>query len=272
VRHGLFLPPFDELADPHRLVELAVLAESSGWDGVFLWDHLTYPAPVTAIIDPYVCLSAIAAATSRIALGPMITPLTKRTLAVVVRQALALDALSRGRLIMGFGLGDDPPIGERDQPLHALGGGDRGRALSEAVALFRALQRGETTPHDGEYYHVPAQSFVGGAPEARDVPIWLGVRWGHVAPLRRAAGYDGAFAIFLDAPNNVAAIRATLREAGADLQHFDVVVWSGGIDAADANEWAEAGVTWLLRGAGPFNLRFQEIRDQIAAGPRRENT
>ena len=270
MRHGLFLPPFDELADPHRLVELAVLAESTGWDGFFLWDHLTYPAPVSAIIDPYVCLSAVAAATSRIALGPMITPLTKRTLAVVVRQALALDALSRGRLIMGFGLGDDPPIGERDQPLHALRGDARGRALSEAVALFRALQRGDAEAHDGEYFHVPTQSFVGGAPAAREIPIWLGARWGNAAPLRRAATYDGAFEIFLDAPDNVADVRATLREAGADLNHFDLVVWSGGIDATDADQWAAQGVTWLLRGAGPFDLRFREVRDQIAAGPRRE--
>ncbi|MDE3008497.1 MAG: LLM class flavin-dependent oxidoreductase [Acidobacteriota bacterium] len=270
MRHGLFLPPFDELADPHRLVELAVLAESSGWDGFFLWDHLTYPAPVSAILDPYVCLSAVATATSRMAIGPMITPLTKRTLAVVARQALALDALSHGRLIMGFGLGDDPPLGERDQPLHVLNGVERGRALSEAVALFRDLLRGDARAHDGEYYQVPARTFVGGGTRSRDVPIWLGARWPHQAPLRRAAAYDGAFEIFLDGPENVAEVRSTLQTAGANLEHFDVVVWSGAIDALDAARWSAQGVTWLLRGAGPFNMRFEEIRDQIAAGPRRE--
>lgn len=39
-RRGLFLPPFDVLADPRLVAELAVEAEGAGWDGVFLWDHL----------------------------------------------------------------------------------------------------------------------------------------------------------------------------------------------------------------------------------------
>jgi len=36
----VFLPPFDDFADPRRLVDLAVAAEESGWDGFFLWDHV----------------------------------------------------------------------------------------------------------------------------------------------------------------------------------------------------------------------------------------
>ena len=52
MRQALFLPPFDDLADPEHLIELAVLAESAGWDGFFLWDHLLYDAPVRDILDP----------------------------------------------------------------------------------------------------------------------------------------------------------------------------------------------------------------------------
>ena len=36
----MFLPPFDDFADPRRLVDLAIAAEESGWDGFFLWDHV----------------------------------------------------------------------------------------------------------------------------------------------------------------------------------------------------------------------------------------
>ena len=46
MRQGIFLPAFDEMADPDHLVELAVAAEASGWDGFFLWDHLLYSEPV----------------------------------------------------------------------------------------------------------------------------------------------------------------------------------------------------------------------------------
>lgn len=113
MRHGLFIAPFDELADPHRMMELAVATERAGRDGIFLWDHLDYPEPVEAILDSYACLSAIGSVTTRIQLGPMVTPLTKRCLAVVARQSTTLELLSNGRLIMGFGLGDDADIGGR---------------------------------------------------------------------------------------------------------------------------------------------------------------
>ena len=85
MQQGLFFPAFDGVADPHRLVELAQIAESAGWDGVFLWDHLLYSGGVTKILDPYISLAAIASATSTIQLGAMVTPLNRRRPQVVAR-------------------------------------------------------------------------------------------------------------------------------------------------------------------------------------------
>src|ERR1700722_15722956 len=112
VQQGLFFPAFDGVADPHRLVELAKVAEASGWDGLFLWDHLLYNGDVTEILDPYIALAAIASATTTIQLGAMVTPLIRRRPQVVARQAVALDLLSNGRLVLGFGIGDDGDRGE----------------------------------------------------------------------------------------------------------------------------------------------------------------
>ncbi len=89
MRQGLFFPAFDGVADPHRLVELAKVAEASGWDGLFLWDHLLYDGDVTKILDPYIALAAIASATTTIQLGAMVTPLIRRRPQVVARQAVA---------------------------------------------------------------------------------------------------------------------------------------------------------------------------------------
>ena len=111
-RRGLFLPPFDVLADPALVAELAAEAEEAGWDGVFVWDHLLYADPVREIADPWICCAAIAVATSRIQLGPMVTPLSRRRPQVLARQAASLDRLSGGRLVLGFGLGDDGRVGE----------------------------------------------------------------------------------------------------------------------------------------------------------------
>ena len=72
MKAALFIPPFDELSDPNVLVRIAVAAEESGWDGVFLWDHLRYRDPVKAVADPWIAIAAIAQATERIAIGPMV--------------------------------------------------------------------------------------------------------------------------------------------------------------------------------------------------------
>jgi alkanesulfonate monooxygenase SsuD/methylene tetrahydromethanopterin reductase-like flavin-dependent oxidoreductase (luciferase family) len=60
MKRGLYLAPFDELADPRLLAELARVAESRGWDGLFLWDRIAYPPSDRAVADPWVALSAIA--------------------------------------------------------------------------------------------------------------------------------------------------------------------------------------------------------------------
>ena len=71
-------------------------------------------------------------------------------------------------------------------------------------------------------------------------------------------------------PADVAELRAQLREAGADLEHFDVAVVAD--DRGDARAWAEAGVTWLLTQLGPYRLNFEEALEAAAAGPRGDMT
>ena len=58
LKAGLWLPLFDELADPRECAQLAVEAEEAGWDGVFVWDHVRWQAPVSAVGDAWVTLAA----------------------------------------------------------------------------------------------------------------------------------------------------------------------------------------------------------------------
>jgi hypothetical protein len=78
MRSGLFLPLFDELADPALVARLAGEAEEVGWHGVFVWDHVRWREPVVEVADPWITLAAIATSTERIRLGPMVTPLARR--------------------------------------------------------------------------------------------------------------------------------------------------------------------------------------------------
>jgi alkanesulfonate monooxygenase SsuD/methylene tetrahydromethanopterin reductase-like flavin-dependent oxidoreductase (luciferase family) len=266
VRQGVFFPAFDGVADPHRLVELAVAAESAGWDGIFLWDHLLYDGGVTKILDPYISLAAIASATTTIQLGPMVTPLIRRRPQIVARQAVTLDLLSHGRLILGFGIGDDGDVGELSRFGEITDAVERGKTLSEGLEVLTGLLSGEQVQHVGEHFTIDDVTFQPTAAREGGIPIWLAARWPNVAPLRRAAHYGGVFVISMTDPDDVVQLRAQLESFGADLEHFDVVV--SGFVGDDPSPWAKAGVDWFLSWIGPYNLDFDEVREMIVAGPR----
>jgi alkanesulfonate monooxygenase SsuD/methylene tetrahydromethanopterin reductase-like flavin-dependent oxidoreductase (luciferase family) len=266
-RRGLFLPPFDALADPVLLADLAVEAEEAGWDGVFLWDHLLYADPVTEIADPWTCCAAIAVRTTRLQFGPMVTPLTRRRPQVLARQAATLDRLSGGRLVLGFGLGDDGGVGELSRFGEELDARVRAARLDEGLGLLRRLLAGEQVDHDGEHFAARDVRFLPAATRPGGIPFWIGGRWPNVAPLRRAARHDGAFVISLSGPDDLAGVRQTLTKArGGDLTGFDVVVELPA--DADPAPWEAAGATWVLTRLGPYRLDVADVRRVVRRGPR----
>jgi alkanesulfonate monooxygenase SsuD/methylene tetrahydromethanopterin reductase-like flavin-dependent oxidoreductase (luciferase family) len=266
MRQGVFFPPFDGVADPHSLVELGRTAEAAGWDGLFLWDHLLYAGGVTKILDPYISLAAIASATTTIQLGAMVTPLNRRRPQIVARQAVTLDLLSNGRLILGFGIGDDGESGELSKFGEATDAKERGAMLSEGLDVLTGLLSGEPLTHHGERYRADDVTFQPTAARAGGIPIWLAARWPNPAPIRRAARYGGVFVIQMKDPRDVAALRERLRSEGTDLDHFDVVI--SGFVGDDPTPWARAGADWFLSWIGPYNMNFAEVHEMIKEGPR----
>src|SRR6266699_7070245 len=100
-------PNFGSFGDARLMAELAHEAEDAGWNGFFVWDHIGgSPEQATPMADPWVALTAMAMATSRIKLGPMVTPIPRRRPWKLARESVTLDHLSEGRLILGVGLGD----------------------------------------------------------------------------------------------------------------------------------------------------------------------
>lgn len=245
-RRGLFVAPFDGLADPRVVAELARRAEAGGWEGFFVWDHLQYGDRVRDVADVWTCCAAVATSTERVLLGPMVTPLARRRPQVLARQAASLALLSSGRFVLGLGLGDDglgefADFGDETDPRV------RGRMLDEGLTVLQGLLSGEPVDHDGEHFTARGARF---SPAPR-VPLWLAGRHGNAAPLRRAARHDGFFVIGLEGPAGAVSTRESLLAAGAPVGHDLVVDLQ---PDQDPGPWLEGPATWVLTRVGPFDL------------------
>ena len=248
-KRGLFIAPFDELSDPHLLIELARAAEEQGWDGLFLWDHLVYREPVRAVIDPWVAMSAIAAHTERLTLGPLVTPVPRRRVAKLARETITLDHLSRGRLVLGVGIGNDNS-GELTRFGEELDGRRRAQLLDDGLDRLVELWSGEFVPR-------PVQQ--------PRIPVWVAGVWPHRRPVRRAARWDGLFPIELPDPEALATLAGEIERArDGGLHGFELVAEIG--PGEDPRPWAAGGATWVLTQFGMVP-REREVRETIAAGP-----
>jgi alkanesulfonate monooxygenase SsuD/methylene tetrahydromethanopterin reductase-like flavin-dependent oxidoreductase (luciferase family) len=73
---------------------------------IFIWDHTVFEPSWHPIGDTWVGLTTVALSTSRMNIGPLLTPLPRRRPWKLSREAVAVDQLSNGRLILGVGIGD----------------------------------------------------------------------------------------------------------------------------------------------------------------------
>jgi alkanesulfonate monooxygenase SsuD/methylene tetrahydromethanopterin reductase-like flavin-dependent oxidoreductase (luciferase family) len=241
MKRGIFVAPFDELADPRLLAELARDAEQTGFDGFFLWDHVAYRPPVQAILDPWICMAAIAVATERVLIGPLITPPARRRIHKLARETVTLDRLSDGRLVFGAGLGSDGS-GEFSQFGEEADPKARAKLLDDGLEQLERYWEGAFQPRPN-----------------RRIPIWLAARWPNRRPVRRAARFDGLFPIDLPGPEALAELAAEVPPPPYDI----VVTNEPGVDPGP---WFEAGATWCLTGFSnqpPLGV----VRGAIEAGP-----
>ena len=272
LRYGLYLPAFGPFGDPAVLVDLALRAEASGWDGVFLWDHLVHDA--LPIADPWATLGAIAQATRDLRFGPMVTPLPRRRPWVVARHASALSRLSGGRLILGTGLGSDE-FGD----LSRFGEPTRLPTLSamydEGLEVVRGVWSGRPFRHDGQHYHVTLGE---GVRDPHPIPVWVASLTSHPRVMRRAAGCDGIFPIRENrilAPDEVAGLLTELRRAGlSEGRAFDIAVAGNASPAwqepvtADLAGLTQAGMTWWMESLIHFDPLELSL-EIVDAGPPR---
>ncbi|HEY4387092.1 MAG TPA: LLM class flavin-dependent oxidoreductase [Ktedonobacteraceae bacterium] len=277
---ALDIPNFAAYNDPRLVAELAHEAEESGWDGFFLWDHINYvirgsqvqETPVMA--DPWIELAAIAMRTKRIKIGPMVTPLPRRRPWKLAREAVTLDHLSEGRLILGIGLGSDrsreySSFGEVSDPkVH-------GEMLDEGLELLAKLWSGEEFSFDGNHYHLSQVRFLPTPRQQPRIPVWIAGYWPSKKPFRRAAQWDGIFPLTAGLTMKPEDFRASIdytKSQRTSTSPFEVIAsgqTSGAEkaeDAATVAAFAEGGATWWLECFYPHHTP-EQVRKRIQQGP-----
>jgi alkanesulfonate monooxygenase SsuD/methylene tetrahydromethanopterin reductase-like flavin-dependent oxidoreductase (luciferase family) len=265
MRSGLWLPLFEDLADPRVVAGLAAEAEERGWHGVFVWDQIIWRQPIRQVADPWITLAAIAAATEEVALGPMVTPLPRRRPAKVARETATLDRLSRGRLILGVGLGGDQFAGEFSRTGDEVDDRLRGEMLDESLEILLAAWSGEPVNHRGRHYLIDNVQFLPRPAQRPRIPVWAAAFPGNVKPLRRAARCDGFFPVNLEHVDEFAQAVAAVQDLRGDNEApFDIAVELR--PGTDVSPYVAAGATWWMTELEP-GISLDEVRGLIREGP-----
>jgi alkanesulfonate monooxygenase SsuD/methylene tetrahydromethanopterin reductase-like flavin-dependent oxidoreductase (luciferase family) len=154
-----------------EILDIARRAEAAGLDALWLPDHMLL-APQWGGRDPWTLLAAVAASTSRIQIGTLVTCTAFRPPALLALMASTLDEISGGRLILGLGAG----YPDRDLSWRAFGYATDhpiGR-FEEAVEIIARLLRGEQVTYAGAYYQTEDAVLRLRGPRPNGPPIWIG--------------------------------------------------------------------------------------------------
>jgi alkanesulfonate monooxygenase SsuD/methylene tetrahydromethanopterin reductase-like flavin-dependent oxidoreductase (luciferase family) len=285
MRFGVHVPNFGGFGSARALATLAQDAEAAGWDGFFIWDHLLFCEwDHNDHVDPWVALTAVAAATETVLIGPLVTALARRRPWELARQAVSLQNFSAGRLVLGVGLGDPVEwdfrfFGDDTDPVV------RAEKLDEGLSILTGLWSAERFAFHGRHYTLEPMTFLP-APE-RPIPIWVGGGWPNRAPFRRAAAFDGIVPLAgsrmpRSELDEAMAYLARHRAAGADAIDLVITGVSEPRDAASLAAVADYSdvATWWLEELSPlrFGLDWESLGDpwdvealraRVIAGPPR---
>jgi probable F420-dependent oxidoreductase len=244
-------------ADADAVAEIAEAAEALGYESVWVGEHPVLidphepPSPLppeSEMMDPIPVLAYAAARTTRIKLGTGIVILPLRNPVILAKELASIDVLSRGRLLVGIGVGYVP--GEYD----AIGVpfGTRGRRADEWIDALRTLWHDDQPELHGEFADF-------GGIQSRPRPVQLGgppilasgmSRRG----LRRAvARCDGWYGFFQDLDHTASSIAELHRladevERPAGLGPLEITITPvpGPIDADTVRRYEDLGVDRLV--------------------------
>ncbi|MFW9768301.1 MAG: LLM class flavin-dependent oxidoreductase [Candidatus Thorarchaeota archaeon] len=280
MKYGINLPNFGWFGDINTLVEIAIETEDAGWDGFFLWDHMMvfkHEDMVLPFVDPWIALAAIACNTEKLKLGPLITPIPRRRPWKVAREAVSIDHLSNGRLILGLGIGAPPEV-EFDYFGEVSDAKTRAEMLEEGLAIITSAWSGKLFSHEGKHYQLKEMAFLPKPKQEPRIPLWIGGGIPHKSPFRRAAKFDGVAPVHSAwpepvTPEHLKDVLEIITAERGNLNDYDVVVCGDTTGTHSEKDWGvvepwiQIGATWFLENINGMRAEIEELRERIRAGP-----
>lgn len=170
---GLQLPEAERIVRWSEMRQMALLAEQIGFDSLWVGDHLIYlppGAPPKAPWEAWSVLAALAEATERVELAPLVACTAFHNPAMLAKKAATIDEISNGRLILGLGAGwnlpDFEPFGFPFD--HRVG------RFEEAFTIIRTLLADGEVDFHGTYYDLPNCVLTPNGPREGDLPLLVG--------------------------------------------------------------------------------------------------
>jgi alkanesulfonate monooxygenase SsuD/methylene tetrahydromethanopterin reductase-like flavin-dependent oxidoreductase (luciferase family) len=260
-----------------ELVELWQYAEATGWDSAWLMDHFMSMenGDLGDCLECWTALAGLATQTSRMRIGAFVSGVTHRSPAVLFKQAATVDAISRGRLVLGIGAAWN----EREHRVHGIPfppPRERVDRTGEALEILHQLEQQETTTYHGDYYSVEQMPFAP-KPVNGHIPILIGSKGRrmlrHVA--RYADYWEGG-----TTPDEIATLRTRLADEcaaiGRDPGEITIVLEAVHTIVPDplgsedrfrehVRVYAAAGVRWFLfnLSTGPLTPTVRAISERV---------
>jgi alkanesulfonate monooxygenase SsuD/methylene tetrahydromethanopterin reductase-like flavin-dependent oxidoreductase (luciferase family) len=253
----------EELSLP-RLEATVDTARDCGFAAVSANDHFVFQTPW---LDGPTALASMVERSGEMTLATTVSLAVLRGPVQLAKALTAIDVLSEGRLIAAVG----PGSSERDYDALGVPFEERWKRFDEAIAVLRALLRGEPFPEEARYYPAPPDLELAPAPrQKRGIPVWIG-SWGSKAGLARVArAGDGWLAsAYNTTPDRFSAacsrLAHELEDRGAEADGFPnalATMWTWvSTDRAEGDRVLAEVLSPLL------NRDPDELRGQLCVGP-----
>lgn len=225
---GLDVGTYGALATPETIVGLAQHAEATGFDSIWLADHIAFPVkfksqyPYSAtgdfpsrlsdpLMEPIATMGVLVGATKRIRIGTAVLVMPLRNPLLLARMLVTLDNFSNGRVILGAGVGW---LEEEFEALDTYDFAKRGRATDEYLEIFKAISAGGEVGYQGETYSFAPVFATPGSVQRPHPPILIG---GTADPaLRRVVRSGGGWLAVGINPESLAERLTVLRRMAAE--------------------------------------------------------